>query len=344
MMEQSAKEERTMTRYLLGAATEEECVEIEGRFLRDAEYLKQLRALECEIIDDYVGGEMAPAERRIFERRALASPQGREQVKRARKFQAQLDHIAAEEREPTPLIAGHVESLGEKLWTRLFTPVYVLRYGMAVAAPLLLLGGLWLLREINISRSRLAELTTERDLSRSNEKELQERLAAQKGERQRLTSRLENEKLQLAAERSRNVQAMREMRRLMEQPAPSPIPEGDFVELALTSGIERNSGDPRRLSIPMSVRKVKLQLELDPSVSYRSYRVELNTSGGAQVWVQGGLTAQRADWGRFITLTLPTGALQAGEYELILSGLTDERKSEVAGYYYFIASPSDTRR
>jgi hypothetical protein len=43
-------------------------------------------------------------------------------------------------------------------------------------------------------------------------------------------------------------------------------------------------------------------------------------------------------------LILPTSALQAGEYELILSGLTDERKSEVAGYYYFIASISDPRK
>jgi hypothetical protein len=94
----------------------------------------------------------------------------------------------------------------------------------------------------------------------------------------------------------------------------------------------------------MSVRKVRLQLELDPSVNYRGYRVELNTSAGAQVWGQSGLAAQRADWGRFITLTLPAGALQAGEYELILSGLIDERKSEVAGYYYFIASPSGARK
>src|SRR5262249_57036173 len=96
MTTQSAKEEQFMTRYLLGAATEEECVEVEGRFLRDAEYLKQLRAMECEIIDDYARGEMPAPERRSFERRALASPQGREQVARARKIQAELDLVASE--------------------------------------------------------------------------------------------------------------------------------------------------------------------------------------------------------------------------------------------------------
>jgi hypothetical protein len=344
MMAQSEKEERTMTRYLLGAATEEECVEVEGRFLRDAEYLKRLRAIECEIVDDYVGGEISPADRRSLERRALASPQGREQIKRARRFRAQLDHIAEEEREPASLIAVRKESLWEKLGSRIFAPVFVLRYWAPVAALLLLLSGLWLLREINISRSRVAELTDAADLARRNEKELQLRLYEQRGERKLLTSRLENEKRQLAAERSHSIQAIREMRRIMEQSEPSATRESDFVELALTSGINRDSGDPRKLSIPMSVRKVKLQLELDPSVNYRSYRVELNTSGGAQVWAQGDLTAQRVEWGRFITLTLPTRALQAGEYELILSGLTDERKSEVAGYYYFIASPSDARR
>jgi hypothetical protein len=323
MMIQTAKEERTMTRYLLGAATEEECVEVEGRFLRDAEYLKQLRAIECEIIDDYVGGEMSEAERRSFERRSMASPQGREQVARARKLRARLGHIAAESREPAPSPALTRESLWKKLRASPFKPAHAFQYAMATAAALLMLGGPWLLREGNLSRSRIAELTAERDLARRNEKDLQERLATQ----------IENEK------------SMQErMRRLQAQSSPPAARDGDFVELALSSGIERNSGDPRRLSIPMNVRMVKLQLELDPSVNHHSYRVELNTSGGAQVWFQGGLIGRQTDWGRFVTLTIPARALQGGEYELILRGSTREKKSEVAGYYYFIASPSGLRK
>jgi hypothetical protein len=347
MTTQSAKEELLMTRYLLGAATDEECVEVEERFLRDAEHLKLLRALECEIIDDYARGEMPAADRRSFERRALASPQGREQVARAREFQAQLDRIASEgraayeEREPAPLIAAPRESLWKKLRSRLFRPAPALRYGMAAVASLLLLGGLWLLREALLSRQQIAQLAAERDVARRNEKDLQERFAAQ---REELTSQLENEKRRLDAELSRSAQMQREMWRLRAKPPAPPISKGDFVELALTSGIERNPGEPRRLRIPMGVRMVKLQLELDPSVNHRDYRVELTTAGGAQVWGQGGLTAQQSDWGRFVTLMIPTRALQAGEYELILRGSTNERKGEVAGYYYFIASPSDERK
>jgi hypothetical protein len=346
MTTQSAKEEQLMTRYLTGAATEEQCVEVEERFLRDAEYLKQLRALECEIIDDYARGEMAAPVRRSFERRALASPQRREQVARARKLQAQLDQMAAEvraapgESATAPLIAGPRESLWEKLRARLFAPAPVLRYGMAAVALLIAFGGLWLLREEVRSR-QIARLTAEHELALLNEKNLQERLAAERGE---LTSQLENEKRRLAAEQLRNDQMRAEIRRLLERPPEHPTPEGDFVELALSSGIERNFGEPRRLSIPMGLRMVRLQLELDPLVSYRGYRVELNTAGGAQVWVQGGLTSRQSDWGRFVTLTIPTRALQAGEYELILRGSTNERKGEVAGYYYFIASPSDARK
>ncbi|HEU0178142.1 MAG TPA: hypothetical protein VFV58_28095 [Blastocatellia bacterium] len=344
MTTQSAKEERTMTRYLLGAATEEECVKVEERFLRDAEYLDQLRAMECEIIDDYVGGGMTAAIRRSFERRALASPQGREQVARARKFHAQLDLIAAEGREPAPLISVPRESLREKLGARLFTTASVLRYGMAAAALLFLLGGMWLLREESLSRRRIAELAAERDLARRSEKDLQERLAAQRSERQQLTSQLENESRRLAAERSRNDRMQREIRESQSGSSPSTTPNGDFVELALASGIERNPGEPRKLRIPMRVRMVKLQLELDPSVNNRGYLVELNTAAGAQVWLQGELTAQQTDWGRFVTLMIPTRALPAGEYELILRGSTNDRKGEVVGYYYFIASPSDARK
>src|SRR5262245_6079890 len=216
MTTQNSKEEQLMTRYLTGAATEEQCVEVEERFLRDAEYLRQLRALECEIIDDYARGEMPAPERRSFERRALASPQGREQVARARKLQAQLDQMAAESRvapeeRATAPFAGSRESLLEKLRARLFTPAPVLQYGMAAAALIFLLGGLWLLREESLLRRRIARLTVERDLALLNEKNLQERLAAQRGE---FTSELENEERRLEAERSRNDQMRQEMRRL----------------------------------------------------------------------------------------------------------------------------------
>src|SRR5262249_32837144 len=162
-----------------------------------AEYLGQLRALECEIIDDYARGEMPAPERQRFERRALASPQGREQVARARKLQAQLDRVASElraepeERATAPLIAAPRESLWDKLRPRLFMPAPVLRYGMAAAASLLLLGGLWLLREAHITRQQIAQLTDEREVARRNEKDLQERFAAQ---REELTSQLEIEK------------------------------------------------------------------------------------------------------------------------------------------------------
>src|SRR5262245_64748199 len=132
-----SKEEQLMTRYLLGSATEEQCVEVEERFLRDAEYLKHLLALECEIIDDYARGDMPGPERRRFERRALASPQGREQVARARKLQAQVDRVASEgraaseEREPAPLIAAPRERLRKKRSYRPFTPAPVQRAGSA---------------------------------------------------------------------------------------------------------------------------------------------------------------------------------------------------------------------
>lgn len=215
---------------------------------------------------------------------------------------------------------------------------------MAAAALLLLLGGLWLLREGNLSRRQIAQLTAERDSLRQSENGLQEQLAEKRSKEQQLNSQLENESRQLAAEHSRNAQLQREKRRLWASPSPSPIADGDFVELALASGIERNSGEPRKLNIPTGARLVKLQLELDPSINHRGYRVELNTAGGTQVWAQSGLTPQRADWGRFVTLLIPTSALQGGEYELTLRGLTDEGKSQMAGYYYFIASPSTAPR
>ena len=153
-----------MTRYLLGAATEEEKVEVEGRFLRDAEYFSQLRALEYEIVDDYVRGEMPAARRRTFERRVLASPQGREQVARARRLHQQLDQLASENLEPEQLTIGARKSPWERVRAALIPTMPVWQYGMAAVLLLLLVGGSWLLRESSLLRQQIAQLSAEREV------------------------------------------------------------------------------------------------------------------------------------------------------------------------------------
>lgn len=341
MNEINTSTEQTMTRYLLGDASEQECVAVEDKFLRDPEYLKQLRAVESELIDDYVCGALPERDRLHFERMLSRTPQRRERVIRARRMMNALDLITAENQAQekvmtTPAPVFPARSLWQTIAAWFTVPRLAMQYGLAAVALLLLLGGVWLLREGFSTRQELARLQAERETlhqaaqeAQKNEQSLQEQLAAQQSAQQQIAE-------QLRQEQARSEQLQHEVRQARSASAGA---EQNFVALALTSGIDRSSDTPRKLVIPQGVREIRLQLEVDAAQRYRSYQAELTTGGGSQVWHQSGLTAQTADWGRYVMVKIPARALIQSEYELTLRGVATEGKREVAGYYYFIATP-----
>lgn len=71
-------------RFLLGAASEEERQQVEARLFADDEFLAELQDREDALVDDYAQGRLAEGDRAAFERRFLASPQGRARVAFAR--------------------------------------------------------------------------------------------------------------------------------------------------------------------------------------------------------------------------------------------------------------------
>lgn len=66
-------DELLLTRYLLGDLAEDEQVRVEDRAFMDPEYLAALEAVETDLIDAYVQGELATADRNAFERKFLVS-------------------------------------------------------------------------------------------------------------------------------------------------------------------------------------------------------------------------------------------------------------------------------
>jgi hypothetical protein len=77
-------ERALVDRFLLGTADEEERQDVERRLFTEDEFAEELQAREDDLIDDYAHGRLAQPERGQFERRWLASPDGRERVAFAR--------------------------------------------------------------------------------------------------------------------------------------------------------------------------------------------------------------------------------------------------------------------
>src|SRR5580765_4200045 len=85
-------DELLLVKYLLGDLSQEEQVQVEDRAFADPDYLVMLQAVEVDLIDAYVNGDLSPAERRGFERQFLVSPERRKKVAFAR----DLARVAAE--------------------------------------------------------------------------------------------------------------------------------------------------------------------------------------------------------------------------------------------------------
>ena len=71
-------------RFLLGTASEDERQQAEQRLFAEDDFLAELQDREDALIDDYAHGRLADQARGAFERRFLASPQGRARVAFAR--------------------------------------------------------------------------------------------------------------------------------------------------------------------------------------------------------------------------------------------------------------------
>ena len=88
-------------------------------------------------------------------------------------------------------------------------------------------------------------------------------------------------------------------------------------------------------ALPAAAQSARLEVGVEPEEQYRSFRAELRTQGGAQVWSHDDLSARRVRGGRAVILNLPASLLKPGSYELLLKGVTAAGATEDVAYHYF---------
>ena len=77
-------EQEKIKRYVLGEIGDEDRSAIEERIMTDEDYFHKLAMVEENLIQDYVDGNLAPADRANFEKCFLLSAENRQKVKFAR--------------------------------------------------------------------------------------------------------------------------------------------------------------------------------------------------------------------------------------------------------------------
>jgi anti-sigma-K factor RskA len=136
-------------RYLLGTLPEDAGRWVEERLMTEEAFLEELTLAEGELIDDYVGGRLADAERADFERHFLSNEERRRQLRFTRALSRYADaasatasELAGERRHaptgaPTP---------GERLRAFWGGLSWATRGGLALATAAVIICAVWLAR------------------------------------------------------------------------------------------------------------------------------------------------------------------------------------------------------
>ena len=303
----SAANEDTMTRYLLGQLPEQDAATLEERFFRDDDFFEELRAVEADLIDQYVRGELSGAELHQFGSHFLKSAARRQRVD----FAKALADAANQSATQAP---SAMSTAGSRRVALSPMPPRPLPKWLAIAAMLLLVAGAWLAFENRRLARQIRSVQDSRFTEESHRRELEGRVKDLQSSNSQLTAELEQER--------------------RKQPS-SGSSIASVVAFVLSPGMVRSTDEPTRLVVPKEVDKVKLQLDVETAGDHQSYRVELRTVGGQLVWSQDMLQARTTNWGKVVVFLIPSSVLAAGEHELTLRGLIGRGKFEDSSYYYF---------
>ena len=316
-------QEKLIAQYLLGELPEEQQVEIEDRAFADKDYLANITAVENDLIDEYVRGELSTTDRQRFESRFLASAERRKRVEFAKALGTVLSESPAPEKKVVQ--SAPAWSWRDSLYAFLSGLNPAARLAFVAAAILVIVGAAWLFTETVRLRRQVTQLQAENQSGQG----LQQALEQERKRNEELNARLSQEKQQ----REQTDESLRQLTETTEATNPAPPPV--IASLTLLPGLARGGGQKPNLDLSNDARLVRLQIGIDPEEQYKSFAVELRTVAGRQVWNRENLNARTRRGTRAVGLTLPATVLKSGEYELRLRGLTEGGGSEDVGFYYF---------
>jgi hypothetical protein len=296
-------DDEALVRYLIGAMTDEQAEPLDELSVADADFEARLRALEYDLLDGYVNGELAGETLDQFRSHYLSSPSGLAKVDIAGALRGYRRDRVRDARTPAPIAAR----MRARWWT------------LAAAAVLaLVIGGLAV---DNVRLRRQAIEASERQAALElRERQLRDTLSRQQSEMTATSRDLGRARDALAAARAGAT----------GQPSTAPRVLA-FVLLPATRG----SGEIPAIAIAASTNTVILRLQLDGK-DYRRYDVAIKDANtGRIVWRSRRLRAASAGNRTILPASLPANVLRSGAYAAEVTGIPERGQPEPLDRYPF---------
>lgn len=301
-----------IVQYLLGELSEAQQVKLEDRAFQDPVLLSNITAVEHDLIDEYVAGQIRGARLEHFEAHFLAPAERRKKVAFARALKGVIGEGQSRE---TPRDKVYGRPVFGNFFAFLTRPAAA--YAFAASAFVLVIAAAWLVMNTRILRSEVARLRAVQESQSSERRQLETELNNQRTRNEDLAAQLE--------------QAKQETSPVAQEPQKSSSPI--IAALTLLPGLSRSESTIPRLTVPRDATTLKLQVVIDPHETYRVFSAVV-TGRGQTVYSASKLNPATSRAGRSVRLNIAASALKTGRYEVSLKGLSDNGPTNV-GYYYF---------
>jgi len=281
----NATTDETMMRYLLGQLPESERDDLEGRYFSDDSLHEHLLAIEEELIDRYVNGELSVKDKKDFDDRFLESPEYRQRIQLARALAAL----------PGPSRRRWEWSLLSQLMPHSLGMRFALAGVAAAVVTVLFAVHFW--RGTN----QPAPPTVAVNHPKPNV----------------------TPKIRRAPEGTTPEEVIKEPRKPLPILAFALVPGG--TSRAGRGVLVEGGNEETNVTIPPGQYRIRLELGLGDAdaADYQHYAVTVRTMDGNEVWRESGQLRASipANKPSTILVTMPPGVLRPGEYVVKLSGV-----------------------
>jgi hypothetical protein len=298
-------DDRTIVRYVLGALPDDETDQLDELSIADDEFALRLSAIEHNLVDAYVNGELGGDDLRRFKSHLLWSS--------ARRAQVDFAEALQQYRRPEPPADAIARA-------RAFVPTWLLSQPVLAAATVALLAfAVYVVADNLRLRNEAAALRTASVTARERARQLEGQLNNQRS----ATSEAARELARL-----RQSLAQLEAREESRQTASSVLA---FV-LAPTM---RDASTPATIAVPRRSPTVTLRLQLDAD-DFPAYRAILKDAATDRIlWRSASLHASGDSRSRSLSIVLPATALEPKVYVVEVMGVTPRGETDVIATYPF---------
>jgi len=309
IVEEERRTDQLITKYFFGELSDDERRQLEESYFTDSEFLERMRAIEAELIEDYVGGALPKEAAAKFEAHMLQSPH--QQRKLA--FTESVLRVAAKQTDAI----GLAPETNRKSFTfplilhrYIFTPTAAATAALAITLSF----AAWVVFDVSRLRRELGELQKEQAAARSREQELQA-VIAQLQESKKTSGNISGE--QIDSQKPNSTDQPNNREHPPSQPPPG-VAEPTVATLVLSPSVLRSPQEPpKQIQVSKNTRALQLQLLYDGADS-SNYQAVVETADGDELLVKTNLRAKRAGNKQIVKLEIPSNLLTNRTYVLTL--------------------------